>query len=161
MVVYPLVTARREVAQGSARIIELPRNTASSLPSKEIKQMSKPRVAVGVFMLESNAHSPVATRDEFAANYHLEGDEMQADWQSAHPRCPATLSGFVEAMSAAGDWTPLPLLGAAVGASGPVEHGYFLELADGIESRLRAALPVDAVYLSLHGAAIGTGEVDP
>ncbi|MEO5734311.1 MAG: M81 family metallopeptidase [Rubrivivax sp.] len=123
--------------------------------------MSKPRIAVGVFMLESNAHSPVATREEFAANYHLEGDDMQADWQSAHPRCPATLSGFVDAMSAAGDWTPLPLLGAAVGASGPVEHGFFLAIADGIESRLRAMLPVDGVYLSLHGAAIGTDEVDP
>ena len=123
--------------------------------------MSKPRIAVGVFMLESNAHSPVATREEFAANYHFEGDAMRADWQSAHPRCPATLSGFVDAMSAAGDWTPLPLLGAAVGASGPVEHGYFLDVVDGIESRLRAALPVDGVYLSLHGAAIGTAEVDP
>lgn len=34
-------------------------------------------------------------------------------------------------------------------------------MADGIASRLRAALPVDGVFLSLHGAAIGTGEVDP
>ena len=112
-------------------------------------------------MLESNAHSPVATREEFAANYHLAGDDMRADWQGAHPRCPMSLSGFVAAMNAAGDWTPLPLLGAAVGASGPVEHGFFLEVADGIESRLRKALPVDGVYLSLHGAAIGTEEVDP
>jgi len=123
--------------------------------------MSTPRIAVGAFMLESNAHSPVATREEFAANYHLEGAAMQADWEGAHPRCPMTLSGFVAAMSAAGQWTPLPLLGASVGASGPVEHAYFLEIADGIASRLRAALPVDGVYLSLHGAAIGTQEVDP
>jgi microcystin degradation protein MlrC len=123
--------------------------------------MPGPRIAVGAFMLESNAHSPVATREEFAASYALAGSAMQADWESPHPLCPATLSGFVEAMSAAGDWTPLPLLGAAVGASGPIEHGYFLEVADGIASRLRAALPVDGVYLSLHGAAIGTQEVDP
>ncbi len=123
--------------------------------------MSKPRIAVGAFMLESNAHSPVATREEFVANYHLAGAAMQADWQSAHPRCPMTQSGFIDAMNATGDWTPLPLLGSAVGASGPVEHGYFCEVADGIESRLRAALPVDGVYLSLHGAAIGTEEVDP
>jgi microcystin degradation protein MlrC len=123
--------------------------------------MPGPRIALGAFMLESNAHSPVATREEFAANYALAGADMQADWQGAHPRCPMTLSGFVDAMNAAGDWTPLPLLGASVGASGPVEHGYFLEVADGLESRLRAALPVDGVYLSLHGAAIGTQEVDP
>jgi len=44
---------------------------------------------------------------------------MQADWESAHPLCPMTLSGFIEAMSAGGEWTPLPLAGAAVGASGP------------------------------------------
>jgi len=123
--------------------------------------MPRPRIALGVFMLESNAHSPVATREEFAASYALAGGAMQADWESAHPLCPATLSGFVEAMSASGEWTPLPLAGAAVGASGPVEHGYFLEVADDIESRLRASLPVDGVYLSLHGAAIGTREVDP
>jgi microcystin degradation protein MlrC len=123
--------------------------------------MPGPRIALAAFMLESNAHSPAATREEFAANYALDGGAMQADWESAHPLCPATLSGFVEAMSSAGDWTPLPLLGAAVGASGPVEHGYFLAVADGIEARLRAALPVDGVYLSLHGAAIGAQEVDP
>lgn len=123
--------------------------------------MPGPRIALGAFMLESNAHSPAATREEFAANYDLEGAAMQADWESAHPRCPVTLSGFVEAMSAAGDWSPQPLLGSAVGASGPVEHGYLCEVVDGLESRLRAALPVDGVYLSLHGAAIGTEEVDP
>jgi microcystin degradation protein MlrC len=123
--------------------------------------MLSPRIAVAAFMLESNAHSPVATREEFTANYALAGRAMQADWESVHPRCPVTLSGFVAAMSAAGEWTPLPLAGAAVGASGPVEHGYFCEIVDGIEARLRAVLPVDGVYLSLHGAAIGTNEVDP
>ena len=128
-------------------------NTTTAMPG--------PRIALGAFMLESNAHSPVATREEFAANYWLAGAAMQADWESAHPLCPMTLSGFIEAMSDGGEWTPLPLAGASVGASGPVEHGFFLEVAGEIESRLRAALPVDGVYLSLHGAAIGTGEVDP
>jgi microcystin degradation protein MlrC len=123
--------------------------------------MPNPRIAVGVFMLESNGHSPLATREEFATNYVCAGDGMRADWESEHPRCPATLSGFIERMTGSGAWAPVPLYGAMVGASGPVEHGYFLEVVQQIEARLRAALPVDGVFLSLHGGAIGEKEGDP
>ena len=51
-------------------------------------------------MLESNGHSPVATREEFASNFIAAGEELRADWESEHPRCPVTLSGFVEEMTA-------------------------------------------------------------
>ena len=123
--------------------------------------MAGPRIALGAFMLESNGHSPLATREEFASNYIAAGEEMRADWESEHPRCPVTLSGFVDRMTATGAWTPLPLYGAMVGASGPVEHGFFLEVVQQLDSRLRAALPVDGVFLSLHGGAIGEKEGDP
>jgi microcystin degradation protein MlrC len=123
--------------------------------------MPNPRIAVGAFMLESNGHSPLATREEFATNYIAAGDEMRADWESEHPRCPVTMSGFIDRMSAAGAWQPLPLYGAMVGASGPVEHSFFLEVVQQMESRLRAALPVEGVFLSLHGGAIGEKEGDP
>src|SRR5688572_13653809 len=123
--------------------------------------MPKPRIAVGGFMLESNGHSPLATREEFASNYIAAGDAMRADWESEHPRCPATTSGFVERMTATGAWEPVPLYGAMVGASGPVEHGFFLEVVARIDESLRAALPVDGVFLSLHGGAIGEEEGDP
>ena len=123
--------------------------------------MPKPRIAVAGFMLESNGHSPLATREEFAANYIAAGDAMRVDWESEHPRCPATTSGFVERMTATGAWEPVPLYGAMVGASGPVEHGFFLEVVQQVDQRLRAALPVDGVFLSLHGGAIGEKEGDP
>ena len=123
--------------------------------------MPNPRIAVGGFMLESNGHSPLATREEFAAQYIAGGDEMRADWESAHPRCPVTTSGFVERMTRTGAWTPVPLYGAMVGASGPIEHGFFLEVVGEMEARLRASLPVDGVFLSLHGGAIGEKEPDP
>jgi microcystin degradation protein MlrC len=112
-------------------------------------------------MLESNGHSPVATREEFAENFVAAGEELQADWKGAHPRAPLTLTGFVEEMDASGPWVPVPLMCAMVGASGPVEHGFFLEVVEEHEKRLRAALPVDGVFLALHGGAIGTAEDDP
>jgi microcystin degradation protein MlrC len=123
--------------------------------------MTPPRIALGAFMLESNAHAPIATREEFAANYLSYGRDMIRDLASAAPVGPKTLSGFFEAMNASGAWTPVPLMGTTVGASGPIDHPFFLEVADSLESRLRAAMPVDGVFLSLHGAAIATGEVDP
>ena len=45
--------------------------------------------------------------------------------------------------------------------NGPVEHAFFLELLDTISHRLRAALPVDAVYICSHGAGLTTEEDDP
>ncbi len=120
-----------------------------------------PRIALGCFMLESNAHSPVATRDEFLQNYLEFGGAMMRDWQSEHPRASKCLTGFVDDMNASTAWTPLPLMGAMVGASGPIDQGFFDEVVREMCSRLKAALPVDGVFLSLHGAAIGTVEVDP
>jgi microcystin degradation protein MlrC len=123
--------------------------------------MPSPRIAVGGFMLESNGHSPVATRAEFAENFIGAGAELEADWKSEHPRAPLTLTGFVDAMNASGAWTPVPLMCAMAGASGPVEHGFFSEVVHEHAARLRAGLPVDGVFLSLHGGAIGTEDDDP
>ena len=123
--------------------------------------MPAPRIAVGGFMLESNARSPVATREEFAQHFIAEGAALASDWKNPHPRAPLTLTGFVEAMDASGPWAPLPLFCATAGASGPIEHKFFLEVVEGHARYLEAALPVDGVFLALHGAAIGTGEADP
>jgi len=123
-----------------------------------------PRVAIGSFMLESNAHSPVATRDEFAQNVLIEPDALLADLASAHPRSPGCLAGFHDAMQASGAWTPIPMIAVAVGASGPVDQPWFDTIVASTVASLRAALtdgPLDAVFLSLHGAAIATVEPDP
>jgi microcystin degradation protein MlrC len=120
-----------------------------------------PRIAVGGFMLESNAHAPVATREEFEGQCDVRGEAFEHDWRSPHPRVAGTLLGFVAAMDRAGPWQPVPLLHAHVGASGPVDQAYFDTLVDELCERLRAALPVDGVFLSLHGAAIATVDPDP
>jgi microcystin degradation protein MlrC len=120
-----------------------------------------PRIAVGGFMLESNSHAPVATREEFEGQCDVRGEAFEQDWRSPHPRVAGTLLGFVAAMDRAGPWQPVPLLHAHVGASGPVDQAYFDALVDELCERLKAALPVDGVFLSLHGAAIATVDPDP
>lgn len=126
-----------------------------------LQHRTTPRVAIGGFMLESNGHAPVSTREEFAANVLLEGDALLADLASANPRSPTTLTGFTHEMDRIGAWERVPLLMAAVGASGPVDQAFFDETVARLKQLLRDAGPVDAVYLSQHGAAIATVDVDP
>src|SRR5260221_731354 len=123
--------------------------------------MPAPRIAVGGFMLESNARSPLATREEFRQNFVARGPELEDDWKSEHPRAPLTLTGFVGAMDASGPWSAAALMCAMVGASGPVEQRFFIEVVEDHVQRLRAAMPVDGVFLSLHGGAIAEAEDDP
>lgn len=125
----------------------------------------KPRVAIGAFMLESNSNAPIATREEFVNSFYLSGQAFADDWRIAEPRCPTCVRGFVQSMDAtlkgANAWEAVPLLGAAVGASGSIDQAFFDELVEQFVERLKSALPVDAVYLSLHGAAIATVDPDP
>src|SRR5690606_7387356 len=46
-------------------------------------------------------------------------------------------------------------------SGGPVDHGFFLETLHAMERSLRESLPLDAVYICEHGAAITTEEDDP
>ncbi len=123
--------------------------------------MRPPRIALGAFMLESNGHAPPATRAEFEAACWLEGAALAADLARPAPRAPAGLTGFIRAMDAGRAWTPVPLVAAAGGASGPMEQEVFDDLLARIEDGLRAAMPLDGVFLALHGAATATVEVDP
>ncbi len=123
--------------------------------------MHTPKIAIAGFMLESNSHSPVATRAEFEANSYIADDAFANELRSASPPFAPTISGFVQAMDASGTWQAAPLLATHVGASGPVDQPFFEDVVRGICDRLRAALPVDGVFLSLHGAAIATGDDDP
>jgi microcystin degradation protein MlrC len=123
--------------------------------------MAKKRVGIGGFMLESNNHSPVAMRAEFEANVLLEGAAMLADLRTAEPRSPVCLQGFYDAMNKAGDWEPVPLLVTSAGASGPVDQEFFDYVMARTEALLKEAGKLDAVFLSQHGAASATREIDP
>jgi microcystin degradation protein MlrC len=120
-----------------------------------------PRIAIGGFMLESNGHAPVATRDQFESYGIFDGQALLDELARPAPRAPACLSGFRAAMDAGRFWVPVPLYSSNAGASGPVEQAYFDEVVARMTTRLSAAMPVDGVYLSLHGAATAVEEPDP
>src|SRR3954471_20933258 len=112
-------------------------------------------------MLESNAFSPVADEAEFREKHWLEGAAIVEDARSATPRDPGGFTGFCRAMDAAGPWRPVPLAMTTAGASGPVDQAFFDRYLAMVVQRLRAALPVDGVYIQAHGAARGTVDPDP
>ena len=120
-----------------------------------------PRVALLGFSIECNKFAPVATKAHFTARTYLEGDAIVAEARAPTPGMLAETPGFVAAMDASGAWTPVGIALAMTEPNGPVEHGFFVELLDTIERRLKAALPVDAVYICSHGAALTTEEDDP
>ena len=124
--------------------------------------MSKaPRIALGGFMLESNGHAPVATKQEFQASCWLEGEALAADLAKPAPRAPTGLSGFIQAMDAGRPWEPIYTLATHAGASGPMDQAVFDEVCARITAGIRAAMPVDGVFLALHGAATATVDRDP
>ncbi len=122
---------------------------------------SPPRVALLGFSIECNKFAPVATKAHFTARTYLEGDAIVTEARAPAPVMLAEPPGFVAAMDAAGPWVPVGIALAMTEPNGPVEHGFFVELLDTIERRLQAALPVDAVYICSHGAALTTEEDDP
>ena len=57
-------------------------------------------------------------------------------------------------MDRSGPWTPVPLRVAQAQPGGPVEQGFFQDFLKEIEAALKSALPLDAVFVSAHGAAL-------
>jgi microcystin degradation protein MlrC len=122
---------------------------------------SPPRVALLGFSIECNKFAPPATKAHFLARTYFEGDAILEDARSPTPRMLPETPGFVAAMDSSGPWTPVAIALAMTEPNGPVEHAFFVELFEAISRRLKAALPVDAVYICSHGAALTTEDDDP
>ena len=123
---------------------------------------NKPRrIAILGLMLESNAFAPVTTKDDYLSRVYLVGDEILEDLASSDPKLPTEIRGFVARMNSKMDWVPVPILVGLVEAGGPLDHGFFQASFDEIKRRLEAEMPLDAVYISNHGAMITTENKDP
>lgn len=119
------------------------------------------RVAILGLMLESNRFAPVITEEDYLKRVYLAGEEILEDLHSADPKLPTEIRGFAAEMDQRGEWQPVPILVGLVEAGGPLDHGFFETAMQEIRSRLQAAGPLDAVYISNHGAMITTQNADP
>ena len=120
-----------------------------------------PRVALAGIVLESNSFAPIVGEEDFRSRYYLEGEEILAHAASAHSAMPMEMTAFVRAMHATGPWQTVPLILTGTEPGGPVDHGFFVRTVDAMIEALAKAGPVDAVYLSNHGAMTTTESHDP
>src|SRR6185312_12065441 len=114
------------------------------------------RIAVGGLMHESNTFA--ASRTDVAAfeSGGLEtGEGIERRWGEAHHE----VGGFLEGARAYGFEAVPTLMGWGTPA-GPVTADAYAELLDRLIASIRAAGPVDAVLLALHGAMVAEGQSD-
>ena len=123
--------------------------------------MKSPRVAIIGVWLESNRQAPVAKEADFKSFYQLEGAAILEAARAKNPFIIGEAAAFVKTMDATGPWEPIPILIAACHPHGPIDgrlmDTYLAKIRDG----LKAAGPLDAVYVANHGAMIATDRDDP
>jgi microcystin degradation protein MlrC len=114
------------------------------------------RIAVGGIVHETNTFAPERTGlDAFGQQNYSEGDALLRRMRDT----PTSMGGALAGLAQAG-YQPMPLLYAAAIPSGTVTQEAYETLLDNLLTRLRAALPVDGVLLSLHGAMVAENEDD-
>ena len=111
------------------------------------------RIAIGGFQHETNCFVPQKTDfDYFAAHRDrpplCRGADV-LDWLTG---ISFGLSGFLDEMAA--DHELVPLLWTSGGAGGIVTRDAYERIAGELVGGLSLAMPVDAVYLDLHGAMV-------
>ena len=115
------------------------------------------RIALAELAQETASFSPLRTGlPEFETYGLYYGNEVLERMAGAGP-----VGGFLDFV---GEHRPdinvVPLLRAWASAGGPIRDETLHQLRAELISRLRTALPVDAVFLSLHGAAAAESEDD-
>jgi len=112
------------------------------------------RIALGGFQHETNTFAPdVADWAAFIAGGGWPPLVSGAHLLPAMQGINVPTAGFADAALAAGD-NPIPTTWAAASPSGPVEQATYERIVGMIVAGIRAALPLDAVYLDLHGAMV-------
>ena len=123
------------------------------------------RIAVGGFQHETNSFAAVkADFAQFETADGWPGLSRGAALEPALAGINLPAAGFIDAATAAGH-TIAPLLWCSASPSAPVTDDAFERITAMLAADLRAAGPVDAVYLDLHGAMVtesipdGEGEI--
>jgi microcystin degradation protein MlrC len=118
------------------------------------------RIAVGGFQHETNTFAPsLATYEEFVRGGGWPALSRGAELHGAVKGMNLPVAGFIEEATRRGHET-VPLAWAACSPSSFVTTDAFERIAGMILEDLEKALPVDAVYLCLHGAMVTEGHED-
>ncbi len=126
----------------------------------------RPRIAIGRVNQETNALSPLDTElADFERTHFLTGDAVLDVLAPRAHEVPgifrnAELSGFARAARKL-DAELVPLVSAWAIPGGPLSRACFESIVGSLTERIRRALPLDAVYLALHGAMGVRGLRDP
>jgi microcystin degradation protein MlrC len=113
------------------------------------------------FAIECNRFAPVTTAADFEQDVDIRGNRIVAEARSPASITMPDLPGFFAEMDAGSPWTPVPLRVSLAQPGGPVEENFFKDYLKEIEAGLKAAMPLDAVFVSCHGAALAQGTDDP
>jgi microcystin degradation protein MlrC len=123
------------------------------------------RIAVGGFLHETNTFAPTkATYDDFVHGGGWPAMAGGADVLRVMRNINVGLAGFVE-QAEANDWELVPTISCAASPSAHVTKDAFERVAKVMIDGIKAAGPLDAVYLDLHGAMVtehlddGEGEI--
>lgn len=118
------------------------------------------RIGIVGFQHETNTFAPGITKAEaFATPFGWPRLCRGEDLLERLPDTAVPTAGALAELQAAGG-TPVPIFWAIGLPSALVEHAAFIGYRDEILAGLRAALPLDGVFLELHGAMATTEEED-
>src|SRR4051812_9962599 len=110
------------------------------------------RIAVARLWHEGNSFTPVLTR---LADFRRREWRSGADVAAFYKGTRTELGAAVDFFAAHRDLTPIYLRCAAAGPGGPVEESDLSQIIGEIVDGVRKA-NADALFLSLHGALIGS-----
>ena len=123
------------------------------------------RIAVGGFLHETNTFAPTkATYDDFVHGGGWPAMAFGADVLKVMRNINVGLAGFVEAAEAQG-WEMVPTISCGASPSAHVTKDAYERIVKVMVDGIKAAGPLDAVYLDLHGAMVtehlddGEGEI--
>jgi microcystin degradation protein MlrC len=126
------------------------------------------RIAYARIAQETNALSPLRTElSDFERVHYLEGEALDAVCKPGKTEAEgflknAELSGFCQGCRMRRESIELvPLLSAWAVPAGRLSHTCMTTLSERLETLLKAAGPLDGVYLCLHGAMRAEESVDP
>ena len=103
----------------------------------------------------------MTTAEDFDQDVDIRGNRIVSEARSGKSITMPDLPGFFTEMDRTGNWTPVPLRVSLAQPGGPVEEQFFKAYLAEIETGLKSVLPVDAIFVSCHGAALAQGTDDP